>query len=92
MKIFATALAVILQPSPAFSGVVVNLPCTTGWFNPDSYKSLIDGSHFQTYGGRAGDYLEPKYSKFLGFERKMSYQDSDMRYPQEYGYCKLALP
>ena len=73
---------------PAHAGQV-EIPCTTGYDNPDSFMSLIDQKHFAFFGGGGGPSLDRKYSNFLGFEKKFSYQGSGYRYPQEYGICKL---
>lgn len=88
-------LALVTPPAqaemPAPPGQVIDLPCTTGYDNPDTFKSLIDNRHFISYGGRSGTYLDPQYSKFIKFEKKFSYQGSGYRYPQEYGICKLMI-
>jgi len=91
MKKIAVFAFFVLAGIPAQSGQIINLPCTSGWKNPDSMMSLVDGEHFITYGGRNGEALDHKYSKFLGFEQKMSYQAPNWRYPQDYGICKLIL-
>ena len=91
MRKIALFALLALAGIPAQAGQVVELPCTTGYDNPDSFKSLIDNSHFIVYGGRLGPSLDPKYSEFMKFEKKFSYQGSGYRYPQEYGICKLML-
>ena len=91
MRKIALFSLLALAGIPAQAGQVIELPCTTGYDNPDSVKSLIDNSHFIVYGGRGGTSLDSKYSKFLGFDKKFSYQGSGYRYPQEYGICKLML-
>jgi len=91
MRKIALFALLALAGIPAQAGQVIELPCTTGYDNPDSVKSLIDNSHFIVYGGRGGTSLDSKYSKFLGFDKKFSYQGSGYRYPQEYGICKLML-
>ena len=75
---------------PAHGGQVINLPCTIGYKNPDSLISLVDGTTIKSW-GRAGGILEKKYSKLIRFEKKMSYKDSTMGYPQDYGYCKVIM-
>ena len=91
MRKIALFALLALGSIPAQAGEIINLPCSIGYQNPDSFKSLVDGEHFMFFGGRGGDSLIPKYSKFLKFDKKMEYQAKGWGYPQEYGICRLRL-